>query len=361
MLASFCLRAHLYQIPTLQAYRLYILTEKLADLNSYIFTFFFGILEIEVKMNPEYSIVIPVLNEDESLPELLEQIHHAFTELGKRYEVIFIDDGSTDNTLPLLKNYRKDNSNFHIVSFRKNMGKAVALTLGFQKAKGEFVITMDADLQDDPANIKRLIDAQQVGNYDLVSGWRKNRKDSLLKIVNSKFFNNFVIPMLFGSNFHDMNSGLKLYKKELAKEIKIYGGMHRFIPILANELGFKVKEEPIQHNVRKFGHSKYKSTKIFTDIPDLITMYFLIKYTRKPLHFFSKLGGLLFFLGSLILIYLIFIKLFFGEAIGGRPILIFGVLFVIAGLQTIFTGLLADLMANFHRQDSDKLPVKFES
>lgn len=312
-------------------------------------------------MKPVFSVIIPILNEEESVQELVEQIDKSFTSLGKKYEMIFVDDGSTDNTLNLLKELAKKNQNIRIFSFRKNLGKSVALSLGFQKAHGEFIVTMDADLQDDPNNIERLIVTQQEGNYDLVSGWRKNRKDSLLKKTNSKFFNNMIIPFLFGTNFKDMNSGLKLYKKELAKEIKIYGGMHRFIPILANEMGFKVKEVDIIHKPRKYGFSKYKSTKVLTDIPDLITMYFLVKYTRRPLHFFSKLGGTLLFVGSIMLIYLVIIKLM-GHSIGNRPLLIFGVLFVIAGIQTIFTGLLADLMVNFNRNsDNEQPPIRFES
>lgn len=312
-------------------------------------------------MNPEFSVVIPILNEEESLHELVSRIREAFTRIGKKFEIVFIDDGSTDTTLKLLQKYAQDNPHIHVISFRRNMGKAVALTTGFRRAKGKYVVTMDADLQDDPANIERLLDEQVAGDYDLVSGWRKNRKDSLLKVVNSRFFNNFVIPFLFGTNFRDMNSGLKLYKKDLSSELKLYGGMHRFIPILAHEMGYTVKEVPIQHNERKYGYSKFKSTKILTDIPDLITMYFLIKYTRRPLHFFSKLGGSLLLLGSVILLYLVGVKLT-GEAIGGRPLLTFGVLFVIAGLQTIFTGLLADLMVNFHRTDTDEsLPIKFEA
>lgn len=312
-------------------------------------------------MKPEFSVVIPILNEEESVPELTQQIHDAFSKLGKKYEIIFIDDGSSDNTLHLLKELARKNNNIRIFSFRKNLGKAVALSLGFQKAQGEYIVTMDADLQDDPQNIERLVVTQQEGDYDLVSGWRKNRRDSLLKKTNSKFFNNMIIPFLFGTNFKDMNSGLKLYKRQLAKEIKIYGGMHRFIPILAHEMGFKVKEVDILHRSRKYGYSKYKSTKILTDIPDLITMYFLVKYTRRPLHFFSKLGGTLLLTGSVMLLYLIVIKLL-GHSIGNRPLLIFGVLFVIAGIQTIFTGLLADLMVNFNRNREDEQPpIRFES
>ncbi len=312
-------------------------------------------------MNPEITVVIPVLNEDESLHELIARIKESFSKAKKKYEILFIDDGSNDNSLKLLQKYAQDNSHIHVVSFRRNLGKSTALTVGFKKAKGDFILTMDADLQDDPANIERLLTAQEEGDYDLVSGWRKNRRDSLLKVINSRFFNNFIIPMLFGLKFNDMNSGLKLYKKDLAKEIKIYGGMHRFIPILASEMGFNVKEVPTQHNPRKYGHSKYKSTKIFTDIPDLMTMYFLVKYTKRPLHFFSKLGGVLLLAGFFILSYLSVLWLM-GESIGRRPLLIFGVLFVIAGIQTVFTGLLADLMVNFHRSDSDdELPIRFET
>lgn len=312
-------------------------------------------------MKPEFSVVIPVLNEEESLPELVAQIDDTFNGLHKKYEIIFIDDGSTDNTLNLLKKFARQTTHIKVFSFRKNLGKAIALSLGFQKALGEYVITMDADLQDDPQNIERLLVARTEGDYDMVSGWRKNRKDSLLKKVNSQFFNNLIIPFLFGVNFKDMNSGLKLYKSELAKEIKIYGGMHRFIPILVSELGYKVKEVDIVHKPRKYGYSKYKSTKVLTDIPDLITMYFLVKYTKRPLHFFSKLGGTLFIIGSAMLFYLVVVKLL-GQSIGGRPLLIFAVLFVIAGIQTIFTGLLADLMVNFHRKgEDDKLPIRYES
>lgn len=312
-------------------------------------------------MNPEYSVVIPILNEEESIGELIAQIVDTFTKLKAKYEIIFIDDGSTDSTLDLLKKHSRKNTAIRIFSFRRNLGKSTALTLAFQKVKGEYVITMDADLQDDLGNLPLMIAEQKEGDYDLVSGWRKNRKDSFLKRLNSKFFNNFIIPMLFQVNFKDMNSGLKLYRTELAREIKIYGGMHRFIPILAREMGFKVKEVVISHRERKYGVSKYKSTKIFTDLPDLMTMYFLVKYTRRPLHFFSKLGGLLLGAGTIILFYLIVVKLM-GQSIGTRPLLTFGVLFEIAGIQTIFTGLLADLMVNFNRKNNEEdLPIRYKS
>lgn len=310
--------------------------------------------------NPKFSVVIPIFNEEESVLELIKLLENEFEKLNESFELIFIDDGSNDNTLRLLKEKADNTKNINIYSFRRNLGKATALTYGFMKSNGKFIITMDADLQDDPINFQKLIEAQRKGDYDLVSGWRKNRKDSLLKKLNSKFFNNIIIPFLFQVKFYDMNTGLKLYKQELVKEIKLYGGMHRFVPIIATEMGFKVYEEPIVHHERKYGFSKFKSTKILTDIPDLITMYFLIKYTKRPLHFFAKLGGFLLLLGVSILTYLIFVKLM-GEAIGQRPLLIFGVLFVVAGLQTIFTGLLADLFVNFQRDNYEEIPLKFST
>lgn len=312
-------------------------------------------------MKPELSIVIPIYNEIESIQELIARVKDAVNELKIKYEILFIDDGSTDGTLEELKRYERDNSYIRIYSFRKNLGKSVALTLGFQKSRGEFIVTMDADLQDDPQNIKELLSTIKKENVDLVSGWRKDRKDSKLKVLSSHFFNNLIIPFLFKVKLHDLNCGLKIYKKELAQELKIYGGMHRFIPILADELGYKVSETPVIHKPRKYGTSKYKPTKIFTDLPDLMTMYFLVKYNRRPLHFFSKLGGSLLLLGSIILFYLSILRLL-GQTIGNRPLLIFGVLFVIAGIQTIFTGLLADLMVNINRNnDNDDLPIKYHT
>lgn len=311
-------------------------------------------------MNPEFSIIIPAYNEEESLDELIASVESSFKRLKKSFEILFIDDGSTDTTLDILKKYTKTNNNIHVYSFRRNMGKSPALTLGFQKAKGKYVLTMDADLQDDPKNIERLFSAMQEGSYDLVSGWRKNRKDSIFKVISSRIFNNIVIPRLFGLQLHDMNCGLKLYKREVIENLTIYGGMHRFIPVLAHQNGFKVAEEPIVHHERKYGYSKYKPTKILTDIPDLITMYFLTKYNNRPLHFFTKIGIIPLGLGVVILLYLVIDKLF-GHSIGGRPLLIFGALFVIAGIQTIFTGLLADLIVNMNQNKQAEFPIKYES
>lgn len=312
-------------------------------------------------MKPEFTVVIPVYNEKESLQELIARISESFKQMQRSYEILFVDDGSTDTSLEIIKKYTQDHKNIHVVSFRRNLGKSPALTVGFEHANGKYVVTMDADLQDDPANIPQMYKVLLEKDLDLVSGWRKERRDSLLKVLSSKLFNKIIIPFLFGVKFNDMNCGLKLYKRELAKELRIYGGMHRFIPVLASEMGYKAGEVPIVHHPRKHGKSKYKPTKILTDIPDIFTMFFLTKYTRRPLHFFFQLGALLLFAGFAILLYLIFIKIAFGEPIGGRPLLIFGVLFAIGGLQTIFTGLLADLIVNANEKTLNNYLIKYKS
>lgn len=308
-------------------------------------------------MEKEYSIVIPIFNEEESLRELVAKIEKTFKEKNN-YEIIFIDDGSTDRTLDVLKNLKKEKKNIKIASFRKNLGKSAALMQGFKISTGKFIATLDGDLQDDPANIKQLKERMLKGDLDLVSGWRKERKDSSLKRFSSTIFNK-VVSILFKVNLHDLNGGLKLYKNDVIKELHIYGGMHRFIPVIANELGFKIGEREIMHHPRKYGYSKYKSTKIITEIPDLITIYFLSKYTRRPLHFFGRVGTFIFMIGLFILIYLSALH-FMGIRIGTRPLLFLGVLLVLAGIQTIFTGLLADLLVYTRRGDTD-YPIKYAS
>lgn len=313
-----------------------------------------------LELMPEVTIVIPVLNEEESLKELSDNISSAFKDFKKSYELVFVDDASTDSSLEILQRLESNNSNVRVFSFRRHMGKSPALTLGFQKAKGNYVVTMDADLQDDPNNINALFEKLNRHNLDMVTGWRKRRKDSVVKIVSSKIFNSFV-SYLFKLKINDLNSGLKIYKADLAKSLNLYGGMHRFIPVIAHDMGFRVGEKEIAHHKRKYGTSKYKFTKMFTDIPDLATIYFLTKYNSRPLHFFGKLGGFLFFLGFVILSYLTFVW-FSGVKIGGRPLLLLGILLVITGVQTIFTGLIADLIVNLSTENkADKYMLKYET
>lgn len=308
-------------------------------------------------MEKEYSIVIPVLNEEESLRELVAKIEKAFKEKSN-YEIIFVDDGSTDGTLDVLKNLKKEKKNIKIVSFRRNLGKSSALMQGFKIATGKFIATLDGDLQDDPSNIKELKERMVKGGFDLVSGWRKNRKDTLFKKISSLIFNK-TVSILFKLKVHDLNGGLKLYKNEVIKELHIYGGMHRFIPVIAKESGFRVGEREILHHPRKYGYSKYKSSKIITEIPDLVTIYFLSNYTRRPLHFFGRIGSVIFIIGVFVLTYLSVLH-FMGARIGTRPLLFLGALLVLTGIQTIFTGLLADLLVHTRREDIN-YPIKYAS
>ena len=310
---------------------------------------------------PTFSIVVPVYNEGDSLDELFASIEAAVRTLNRECEILFVDDGSTDGSFEKLKRFSATRRSVRVVSFRRNLGKSPALTCGFQRATGDYVLTLDADLQDDPADLGPMYEQLVAQKLDVVSGWRKTRRDHLLKIVSSRIFNAIVVRLLFGASFKDMNSGVKLYKADVTKELQLYGGMHRFIPLITQEMGYRVGEIAVRHHPRKHGASKYRSTKILTEIPDLLTLFFLMKYTRRPLHFFGRIGSALFVVGFLILVYLSILWLQ-GTGIGTRPLLTFGVLLVLIGGQTVFTGLLADLIVNVNQsRATQQFPVKYES
>jgi glycosyltransferase involved in cell wall biosynthesis len=309
---------------------------------------------------PTFSIVVPVYNEADSLPELLSGIERALSPFDGSYEVVFVDDGSTDGSFEKLQSMSQADARIRVFSFRRNLGKSPALLCGIQKARGRYILTMDADLQDDPANLRAMHDQLIAERADIVSGWRKDRQDNLLKLVSSRIFNRLMIRLLFGSSFKDMNSGLKLYKAEVAKELRLYGGMHRFIPLIASEMGYRVAECPVRHNERKYGRSKYSPGKILTEMPDLLTVFFLIKYTTRPLHFFARIGSALIAIGVLCLAYL-FALWTQSIPIGTRPLLTFGVLLVVIGGQTVFTGLLADLIVNMSHEKRQDFPLKYSS
>lgn len=294
------------------------------------------------------SAVVPVLNEEDSLEAFYERLKPELTKLSKDHEVIFVDDGSRDNSLAILKSLVKRDSTVRVFSFRRNQGKAEALTLGFQQAKGDIVVTLDADLQDKPEEIYKLLSKMQEG-YEVVSGWRKERKDKTKMKVISKFFN-FLMGVVWGVKLHDYNCGLKTYTRDAAKSLHLYGGMHRFIPLLASQQGFTVTEIPIIHEERKYGKSKYGFSKVFKDLPDMFTILFLTKYGRRPLHFFAAVGSILFLLGLAIFLYVwIDIQLIRHMSIGRRPLFFVSLAMMLAGLQISFSGFLADLMINLTR------------
>jgi glycosyltransferase involved in cell wall biosynthesis len=309
---------------------------------------------------PRFSIVIPVRNEGESVTALVAAIETALAPMSGRHEVVFIDDGSTDDTLDQLKRLAREHRHIRVYSFRRNFGKSLALECGFRMATGEFILTMDGDLQDDPGDLQQMHDHLTKQDVDIVSGWRRNRRDTPLKIALSKAFNLVVVRMLFRASFKDMNSGLKLYKAEVARELHLYGGMYRFIPLIAAEMGFKVAEVPVTHHERRYGTSKYRATKVVTQIPDLLTMFFLLRFTRRPLHFFGRVGSAFFALGLACLVYLTVLWTR-GVPIGTRPLLAFGVLLILIGGQVVFTGLLADLIVNMAQDRKQQLPLRYAS
>ena len=309
---------------------------------------------------PAFSVVIPVYNEAESLDELVLSVESAMSSLGRDYEIVFVDDGSTDGSFQKLKALAERRPTIRLFSFRRNLGKSPALTCGFQNAAGRWIVTLDADLQDDPRNIAAMHQHLEQEDLDLVNGWRKDRRDAPLKVMASKIFNLLVIRTFFGVSFRDMNSGLKVYRAEAARELALYGGMHRFIPLILAEMGYRVAEVPVTHLERKYGVSKYSWMKMFTASPDLLTTFFLVKYIGRPLHFFGRIGSALFGMGFVALSYLTYLWLR-GIPIGSRPLLSLGVLLVLIGGQIVLTGLLADLMLKVHYDARREFPLRYAS
>jgi glycosyltransferase involved in cell wall biosynthesis len=294
--------------------------------------------------SPEISVVIPVLDEKENVGPLTSELLDVLAGLDRFFEIIFIDDGSRDGTTELLRGLATDHPQVGVIVFRKNFGKASALLAGFERSRGEFVITMDGDLQDDPAEIPRLIERLEQG-ADLVSGWKRKRHDPLGKVIPSKLFN-IATSMIGGLRLHDYNCGLKGYRRAVIENIDLYGELHRYIPVLAHRKGFQVEELAVNHRPRTHGRSKYGVSRFSKGFLDLITVFFLTRFTRRPLHLFGAIGLLFFLVGFVINTYLSVIWLQ-GRTIGHRPLLFLGILCVIVGIQMLTTGLLGEMMANF--------------
>ncbi len=294
----------------------------------------------------DISIVIPVYNEDESLPELTQWIERVMNENHFSFEVIFVDDGSNDNSWNVIQNLSQKNSSIKAVRFRRNYGKSAALNEGFRVAQGDVVITMDADMQDSPDEIPALRKMIVEEKFDLVSGWKKKRHDPVSKTVPSKFFNS-ITSMMSGIKLHDFNCGLKAYKFDVIKSIEVYGEMHRYIPVIAKSAGFKkIGEKVVEHRARKFGHTKYGMKRFVNGFLDLMSVMFVTRFGKSPMQFFGFLGSLVFLLGFVILIYLSIWKFVYHH--GGmtqRPIFYFGLLTVIIGSQLFLTGFIADLVS----------------
>jgi glycosyltransferase involved in cell wall biosynthesis len=293
------------------------------------------------------SVVVPLLNEEHSLEALYHEIANALEPLDQDFEVVFVDDGSTDGSLSVLSRMHDELPNVVVVHLRRNFGKAAALQAGFLEAKGDLVITIDADLQDDPAEIPKLLAKLDEG-FDLVSGWKTRRNDPFTRRLFSRIFN-WSTGVISGVRLHDVNCGLKAYRAEVLQGLRIYGELHRFIPVLASYQGYRVAEIPVNHRARRHGSSRYGPERYIRGFFDLLSVTFMGRYRYRPLHLFGGVGTLMGAVGFVILLYLT-IEWFWGQGIGGRPLFTLGVLLIVVGIQFVSLGLLSELITSQHEE-----------
>ena len=293
------------------------------------------------------SVVIPVHNEERSLALLYDELDSALQQLGQPWEALYVDDGSTDGTYSALIRLHDAQENVVVVRLRRNFGKAAALAAGFAQAKGDVIVTIDGDLQDDPAEIPKLLAKLDEG-FDLVSGWKTKRRDPLRRRIPSKLFNT-VTGWVSGVHLHDMNCGLKAYRAEVVRGLRLYGELHRFTPVLADQRGYRIAEVSVNHRPREHGRSRYGIERYLRGFFDLLTVSFIGRYRQRPLHLFGGVGLLLSVVGFGILVYLTIDKML-GHAIGGRPLLILGVLLVVVGIQIFSLGLITELITSHHEE-----------
>lgn len=289
----------------------------------------------------DISVVIPLYNEEKSLAELTDKIAAAIK--GYTFEIIFVDDGSKDSSWDVISELHQQSSNIRGIRFRRNYGKSDALQAGFEESKGEYIVTMDADLQDDPNEIPALIKMLKNG-YDLVSGWKKKRHDPITKTVPSRFFN-AVTRFTTGIRLHDFNCGLKAYRKEVTDSIYLYGEMHRYVPLLAKWKGFdKIGEKEVKHHPRKYGKTKFGISRFLNGFLDLLTLLFVNRYMRQPMHFFGLFGVVFSLIGLIICGWLAYLKIFQGEPLADRPLLFLGILLIVVGVQFFSIGFLGEII-----------------
>jgi glycosyltransferase involved in cell wall biosynthesis len=292
---------------------------------------------------PDLSIISPVLDEEASLVELVSKLRAACARTTYSYEILFVDDGSADGSWQKISDLSREDSRIRGIRFRRNYGKSAALAVGFERARGRYVVTIDADLQDDPDEIPALVEILQ-DNHDLVSGWKNKRRDPVVKTVPSLFFN-FVTRKISGIPLHDFNCGLKAYRSEVVKNVRVYGERHRYIPLLAKWEGFdRIAEKQVLHHPRKYGRTKFGIERFVRGFLDLLSVFFLTRFAARPMHFFGSLGTLGFLGGFVISLYLSIDKIVYGNPIGDRPLLLLGALLILLGSQMFLTGLLGEMI-----------------
>lgn len=303
----------------------------------------------------DLSVVVPIYNEVETIPHLVQQITDVLKGMGVRYEFICVDDGSADGSVPLLKQIAAERDDLTVVLLRRNYGQSAAMSAGFNQARGHVIVTLDGDLQNEPADIATVYE-KLLDGYDLVSGWRKERQDdAVTRLLPSKIANK-LIANVTGVRLHDYGCSLKAYRADVAKDMHLYGELHRFLPALAYIEGARITEIPVRHHARQFGQSKYGLGRTIRVVMDLLTIYFMKTFLTRPMHVFGPFGIVSMALGIFLGLYLTFIKLVLNEAIGTRPLLMLSVLLIITGIQLFSFGLLAELgMRTYH--ESQKRPI----
>ena len=297
------------------------------------------------------SVVVPIYNEERSIALLFEELQAALDPLGEPWEAVYVDDGSTDGSFAALTRLHAAHENVQVVRLRRNFGKAAALGAGFAQVAGETIVTIDGDLQDDPSEIPHLLAKLEEG-FDLVSGWKAKRKDPIARRAFSKVFN-FAVGVVSGVHLHDMNCGLKAYRASVVRGLPLYGELHRFLPVLAYQRGYRIAELPVNHRPRAHGRSRYGFERYLRGFFDLLTVSFIGRYRHRPLHLFGGLGLLTILGGGACLVYLTFLKAQ-GHAIGSRPLLTLGVLLVVVGIQLLSIGLIGEMITSLHEERADE-------
>ncbi|HSJ57307.1 MAG TPA: glycosyltransferase family 2 protein [Anaerolineae bacterium] len=301
----------------------------------------------------DLSVVVPVLNEEESLPHLHRQLDDALSASGYDYEIIIVDDGSTDRSFEVMCALQEADPRLRVVRFRRNYGQTAAFSAGFDRARGDVVVTIDADLQNDPGDITTLMSKMAEG-YDVVSGWRVDRQDRFLDRRLPSILANRLIGWTTGVRIHDYGCSLKAYRRDVLADVQLYGDLHRFIPALAHAAGARVTEIPVSHHPRRFGKAKYGLSRTVRVILDILAVRFLMSFATRPIHIFGLLGLLSFFAGTLTLGYLAVVRLIFQQAIADRPLTLFGILLTMLGVQLVTSGLLAELVTRTYYESQGK-------
>jgi len=300
------------------------------------------------------SLIIPVYNEQDNLPFLFEAIYKVMNPLNKSWEAILVDDGSRDNSLSVLKEYAKNDArHIRVISFRRNFGQTAAIAAGLDYAQGEIIVLLDADMQNDPADIPMMLAKLDEG-YDLVSGWRKSRKDNALTRNFPSMIANWIISSVTGVHLHDYGCTLKVYRRDVLEGFRLYGEMHRFIPVYASSVGAKITEVPVSHYPRKYGKTKYGLERTAKVMLDLFTVKFLVAYSSKPIYLFGGTGGLLMVISTIMMIYLFVRRLFFLVSVTGSPLLQVSVMLFILGFQSMLMGLIAELLVRTYHESQRK-------